>query len=175
MLTDDHLTRELGAAFREATQDLGYAGQVPTPRRTPLLLVPAVALSATAVVLVAGSLGDSQVAQPAMLPHPTAAAQPRLVTDTVTFAGYTFSYQRRLGAPDPLRAELAPHGLPEGVRKVAVDGPAKAWVGTDPSSGDTALYVRAPTRNGGRLFALLSSTWTEDELVHLLHTGRKSG
>jgi hypothetical protein len=176
MLTDDHLTRELGAAFREATRDLEYAGPVPTPRRTPLLLVPAAALSAATVVLVAGSLGDGpNGAQPAPPGRSAATSQPRLVTDTVTFAGYTFSYQRRAGAPDPLRVQLAPHGLPEGMRKVAVEPPAKAWVGADPASGDAALYVEAPTRNEGRLFVLSSSTWTQAELVRLLHSGRPNG
>ena len=176
MLTDDLLTDELGAAFREATAGMTYAGPVPSPRRTPLLLVPAAALGAAAVVLATGSLGESPApTRPTPPSAPTSAAQPRLVTDTMEFAGYTFRYQRAAGAVDPLRVELVDAVLPEGVRTVAIAPPARAWVGTDPASGDAALYIEAPTRNDGKLFVMLSSTWTQGQLVHLLHTGTPNG
>jgi hypothetical protein len=180
MLTDDLLTEELSAAFRDATAEMTYAGPVPRPRRTPLVLVPAAVAGAAAVILVSGSLGDSPNNSPGDSPSPahqgspstpTALAQPRLVTDTIEFAGYTFRYQREAGEPYPIRVQLVDATLPDGVRKVSVAAPARAWVGTDPKSGDAALYVKAPTRNAGKLFVVLSSTWTQQQLVHLLHTG----
>ncbi len=61
--------------------------------------------------------------------------------------------------------------LPPGVHEVAIEPPAKARVGTDPVSGDAAVYVEAPTRSDGRLLGMLSSTWTQDQLAHLLHPG----
>ena len=179
MLTDEELTRELSDAFREATAGLEYAGRVPTPRRVSVLAVPAAIGTAAAVAVVAGSLGGTpgQEGPAPTTPAPSAAAspQPRLVTDTVTFAGYTFSFHKRAGDPDPVRAEMAPRGLPDGVRRIAIDPPARAWIGRDPESGDAALYLQAPTRNQGRMFVLLSSVWDQRQLVHLLRTGRPNG
>ena len=43
MLTDDDLTRELGAAFRAQTNDLTYSGRR-RPRRTAVVAVPVVAV-----------------------------------------------------------------------------------------------------------------------------------
>jgi hypothetical protein len=176
MLTDDLLTEELGTAFRDATAGMSYAGPVPSPSRAPLLLVPAAAAGVAAVVLVAGSLGDAPpAAAPGTASGPSASARPQLVTDTISFAGYTFRYQRGAEQTDPLRAEVVLQGLPTGVTEVALAGPARAWVGTDPRSGDNALYVQAPTRNHGKLFALISSTWSRAQLVHLVRTGRPNG
>ena len=68
-----------------------------------------------------------------------------------------------------MHAELRPGRLPKGVTPVPLSGTeAKAWVGQDPRSGDDALWVKAPTRNDGRLFVLLSSVVSQDELVKLL-------
>lgn len=92
-----------------------------------------------------------------------------MVNTTISLDGFTLHYQKRAGSPAPLRAELAVQGLPSGSRPVPLSGTtAKAWVGTDPASGDNALYVRSPARNGGRLFALLSSSWTKEQLIALL-------
>jgi hypothetical protein len=176
MLTDDLLTEELGAAFRDATAQLTYAGPVPRPRRTPLLLVPAAAVATAGIVLATGPLADAPAPTgPTSPTGPAATAGPRLVTATVRVAGYTFTYQRRAGEPDPLRVRFEQATLPDGVREVAISPPARAWVGTDPASGDAAVYVKAPTRNEGRLFVMLSSTWTRDQLVHLLRTGTPHG
>jgi hypothetical protein len=176
MLTDDLLTEELGATFREATATMTYAGPVPRPRRTPLFLVPASAVAAAGIVLATGPLADTLGRpDPTSPTGPTATAAPRLVTATVRFAGHTFTYQRRSGEPDPLRVRFQQATLPDGVREVAIDPPARAWVGTDPASGDAAVYVKAPTRNEGRLFVMLSSTWTQDQLVRLLRTGTPNG
>ena len=173
MLTDDQLTEELCAAFREATAEMTYAGPVPRPRRTPLVLVPAAAAGVAAVVLVSGSLGDAPTGTRPTPAGPT--AQPQLVTDTVTVAGYTFTYQRRAGDPDPLRVRFRQATLPDGVRRVPFEAPVKAWAGTDPQSGDAAVYVLTPTRNDGRMFEMSSPVWTQQQLVNLLHTGRPNG
>ena len=66
--------------------------------------------------------------------------------------------------PGQVPAAATPISAPEGV---------KAWVGTDPESGDHALWVDAPTRNEGHLFALLSPTWTTDQLTDLFHNGQR--
>jgi hypothetical protein len=184
MLTDDDLTRELGAAFRAATTDLTYTGRTRPPRRP----APAVTAAVTTVAIAAVTAGAVSVASH---PHPadgpgaagptaaaptagTAAARPSAapptpVTETMTLAGFTISYQHTAGAPDPVIAELAVGGLPAGVREVHLTGTrARAWVGRDPRSGDNALYLRAPTRNGGRLFVLLSATWSQKRLIGLV-------
>jgi hypothetical protein len=184
MLTDDDLARELGAAFRAATTDLTYTGRTRPPRQA----APAVTAAVTAVAVAAVTAGTISVAghhHPAASPvavGPTAAsrtagpaaarpstAPPTPVTETITLAGFTITYQHTAGQPDPVIAELAVGGLPAGVREVHLTGTrARAWVGKDPRSGDNALYVRAPTRNHKRLFVLLSATWTQKQLIGLL-------
>ena len=179
MLTDDDLTRQLGSAFRDATDDLTYAGRVPTPRRPALLVaVPAaatVAAAATLVVAATGSpSGDAPVSRATPTHHATsgadASASGTVVTDEIEVAGFTLRYQRTAGEPDPIRL-VDGLEVPADARSVSAEPPAQAWVGTDPSTGDAALWLKAPTRNEGRLFALVSSVWTQDQLVDLLHNG----
>ncbi|GAA4701862.1 hypothetical protein [Nocardioides conyzicola] len=182
MLTDDDLSRQLGGAFRDASGDLQYAGRVPAPRSAittvgvPLASSAAV-VAALAVVWASASGTDDAVPPTAGGPTasvaPTTPTAPRLVTEKVEVAGFTFSYRHAAGdglADDlygdmhvTVPADAKPVDAPEGV---------KAWVGVDPDSGDHAIYVDAPTRNGGEVFALLSPTWTEDQLVDLFHNGR---
>lgn len=72
-------------------------------------------------------------------------------------------------AMEVVRARLVDGELPHGVREVPLTGTAaRAWVGKDPKSGDNALYLKAPARNHGRLFVLLSPTWTQTQLVRLV-------
>lgn len=183
MLTDDDLGRQLSGAFHHASDDLTYAGRVPAPRSTITTIGVPLATSAAVVaalaVVWAASPDTDDPAPPiaggpsvSSTPSPTAPA-PRLVTEKIEVAGFTFSYRHAAGDSlvDDLYgdmhvtvpADAKPVDAPEGV---------KAWVGVDPDSGDHAIYVDAPTRNGGQVFALLSPTWTEDQLVDLFHNGR---
>jgi hypothetical protein len=184
LLTDDDLTRELGEAFHAATTDLTYRGRTRPPRG----IGPALPAAAASAVLVAVAIGAVNVADhphPAVghsagrpsvggpnVAGPPAAKARKLVTETMTLAGFTITFQHASGAPDPVVAELVVGGLPAGVRTVPLTGTeARVWVGTDPKSGDNALYVKAPTRNGGRLFALLSTTWSQHQLIDLVKEG----
>jgi hypothetical protein len=180
MLTDDDLTRQLGTAFRETTDDLQYAGRVPTPRRPAYVLaVPAAATVAAAAVLVAtGGLASDDAPSPpqAATTAPGSshdAPATRVVTDRIEVAGFTLTYRHAAGEPDPIRL-VDDTEVPADARSVDVEPPAQAWVGTDPASGDAALWLEAPTRNEGRLFAIVSSVWTQDQLVDLLHNGSPS-
>lgn len=176
MLTDDDLTRELGGAFRAETDGLRYAGRVPTPRTGPGLAVP---LATTAVA--AAVLGAVMVGAPADAPAPPSAAPtgtptppaPRLVTDTIEVAGYSFTYRHAAGEPraDDLYALMDPGEVPAGAELIEAPEGVRAWVGTEPTSGDHAVWVEAPTRNGGRLFAVLSPTWSLEEMTDLFYNG----
>lgn len=173
MLTDDELTQELGAAYRGRTADLTYGGRR-RPRRTAVAAVPVaavtVAIAALAISVATNDAapGPSTAGGPAS-PISSAAPQKKVVTDTIDLAGYSFTYDRVEGETAPLYATMATE-LPEGVTPVAAPDGVKAWVGKD-ARGDNALYVKAPTRNGGQLFALHSSVWSQDELVDLFRNG----
>jgi hypothetical protein len=187
VLTDDDLTRELGAAFRAATADLSYTGRTRPPRRAAVALpatAAAVAVTAVAAGVIGGVIGMAvrpatapaesgpTTAGPATAGPATAhspAAKPSLVTETVTLAGFRITYQRTAGRPSPVIAELVVGGLPPGAREVHLTGTrTRAWAGRDPRSGDNALYLRAPARTGGRLFVLLSATWSQKRLIGLV-------
>jgi hypothetical protein len=182
MLTDDDLTRQLGGAFRESTDDLAYAGRVPAPYG--LATTVGVPLASTAAVVAALAVvwasspdtedtappaaGPATATSPATTPAPT----PELVTDTIEVAGFTFAY--RHAADEPVADVLhvfVPDGVPDDARPVEVPAPAKAWVGTDPRSGEVAIYLKAPTRFDGRLFGISSPSLDEDQMVTFLHTG----
>jgi hypothetical protein len=177
MLTDDQLTTQLRAAFRDATDDLRYAGRVPTPRNPYAVAVPAAA-SVAVVATLAGVWATSGPDEPVRTPqaHPSQAAH-RMITSTIHVAGYTFSYRHAAGVEgdDDLRAVTNPGAAPADAKPVdppagAIDG-VRAWVGTDPASGDNAIWVQSPSRNDGRVFALMSSSWSQDELVDLFRSG----
>lgn len=180
MLTDDDLTRQLGTAFRGATDDLQYGGRVPTPRRPAYVLaVPAAATVAAAAVLVAsgGLASDDDRVPPQAATSapgsPDAAPSTTILTDRIEVAGFTLRYTRAAGEPDPIRL-VTDTEVPSDARSLEVDGPAKAWIGTDPASGDPALWLLSPVRNEGRLFAIESSVWTQDQLLDLFHHGSPS-
>jgi hypothetical protein len=95
MLTDEELSRELGDAFKSATQDLTYAGKT-CPTSVMSTAMPAVAfagVAAVAVVAVASSSGSDGV-QTGGAHHPTihlSTAKPhvhngRSITRTMTLA-----------------------------------------------------------------------------------------
>jgi hypothetical protein len=184
MLTDDDLSRQLGGAFRESTDDVTYAGRVPTPRTTAasfgVPLASTAAVVAALAVVWASSPGTEDVAPPsadgpaatATAAPTTTAPTPELVTDTIEVAGFTFSYQRAAGQPvAEVIHVFAPDGLPDGVRPVEVPSPAKAWVGTDPRSGEVAIYLKAPSRFDGQLFGVSSPSLDEEQMISFLHTG----
>ncbi|GAA0264664.1 hypothetical protein [Cryptosporangium japonicum] len=174
MLTDDDLSRRLETAFSNATSGLTYTGTVPEARRTPSagwLALPVVAavgvgLSALTTHPAPNPPSTSQPMSDAPVAHPAP-----MVTDTVTLAGLTLTYRHPAGEPDPLRSSPDPGPVPEDARPITAPDGVRAWVGTDPKSGDAALWVEAPTRNEGRLFALYSSVWTQDQLAELFHSG----
>jgi hypothetical protein len=180
MLTDDDLTRQLGSAFRSSSADLRYAGEVPTARRTPSagwLAVPAVATAAALVVVASTDDATAPAPEAGASPStPASSAHPQMVTSKIHVAGYTFSFRHAAGTEvaDDLYADLSPAPVPDDATPVK-GGPAEveAYVGTDPSTGNTALWVQAPTRNEGHLFALESPTWTEDDLSRLFLTGEE--
>jgi hypothetical protein len=192
MLTDDDLTRELGAAFRSATEDLTYEGRTRPPRlmstALPALGVAAV-LAGGAVVGVNAADHHQPVARPsAVTPtalgpsgigpttlRSSAGKKPRFVTRTMTLAGFTLRVKTLAGAPDPVIAKVDFGGLPAGVQPVTLTGStAQAWTGTDPTNGDNALYMKVAIEGGTRLFALESATWTDQQLIDLVESPQPS-
>jgi len=175
MLTDDDLTTELRAAFRGVTDDLEYAGKVPTLRRPLVPAVPLVATAATvsALAVVWASSPDAVAPAPDTAPTSQAPAQPKQVTDTITVVGYTFTYKHAVGEEraHDLYAMFGEVTLPDDAQPIDAPVVVKAWVGTDPASGDHGVWVKAPTRNDASVFAVLSPTWTTEQLTDLLYNG----
>jgi hypothetical protein len=180
MLTDDDLTRQLGGAFRDATGDLEYAGRVPAPR-SPISTV-GVPLASTAAVVAAlavvwASSPDTDDATPPSAGTATPSAPssaPRVVTRTIEVAGFTYRYRGEPRADDlyaTLDVAVPDDATPVDPPAGAIAG-VKAWVGTDPTSGDHAIWVQSPSRNAGQVFAILSPTWTTDQLVDLFRNGQ---
>lgn len=177
MLTDDDLTRELRETFRTATSHVHYTGR--TRPRSPMAVVAPTATVAVTLVAVGIGVGatgghhsDSRRSGSTGAVTPSPHHQPQVVTKTMKLAGYTLRYQTTAGAQPPVYAVLDVAALPDSVREVPVTGTdAQAWVGTDPGTGNNALYLKAPTRNGGRLFGLESAVWTQDQLVDLFKNG----
>jgi hypothetical protein len=177
MLTDDELTHEIGATFQAVTHDLTYTGRRRPPRSRVLVAVPiaaaAAVLAGVAVVVTSGVEPTSTGAQAA--PTSPVAAPTAMISESIELAGFTFRYERPVGSPDPLRAEFHVDRLPENATPVPLDAStAQAWVGVDPASGDNAIYIKSGARNGGELFALLSSSWSQDQLVDLLKNGSRN-
>jgi hypothetical protein len=193
MLTDDDLTRDLRAAFREATDDLRYDGPVPAGPRTPAwaragwVAVPAAAAVAASVVVVGGapdvtappaagpSVGSSESSGPAgpSAGSSSSAPAPELVTDEIVVLGMTLGYRRVAGDPPLVVALTSPPAVPDGAREVSLPemAPARAWIGTDPETGVPVLYLKAPTRNEGRLTGLSGRGLDEADLESLLRHG----
>lgn len=189
MLTDDDLTRDLRAAFHDTTTDLRYDGPVPAGPHTPVwaragwVALPAAAAVAATVVVVGGQQTDV-TAPPAAAPSTGAPALPgssaspsgdALVTDTIEVAGYTMTYRRPADAAPPEEHLFSPDAVPDGAREVtfAEMSPARAWVGTDPATGDPTLYLDAPTRNDGHLMGLSIPGFDEAALIDLLKNGSR--
>lgn len=198
MLTDDDLIRELESGFREESAGLRYTGRVPTPRRgagVPWSAVPIAA--AAAAVLVLPQLGgtgaqtatprppaatspatpDGSTATGAGTGSPSTDAEPALVTDTIELAGFAFRYQHAPGTPVP-EVYLALGSPPpsdatpvDGLDTAAAAWVTKAWVGTDPVSGDAALWVQSPGEGVGAHVMFWSPDLTTDDLARMLRDG----
>ncbi len=190
MLTDDDLTRQLGAAYREDAADLSYDRATPRARTRPAWARPGlVALPAAAAVAAAVLVGGSVDAPSTTgTPGPTAApVQPSAptssgratVTDEITLAGMTFTVERGsdvVAVDDQFLRVYDPGQLPDWAEPVALEAgaSAKVWVGTDPGSGSTVLLVQSPERWGGELTGLASPTITVEEMRSIARTGRLS-
>jgi len=181
MLTDDDLTRQLGGAFRASTGDLEYAGRVPVPRSaaaTVVVPLASTAAAAAALAFVWASAPATDDAVPPSADGPTASAPatsptPTVVTETLEVAGFTFTYRSTGG--DARADDLYADGrvtVPDDAEPIDAPSGVQAWIGVDPTSGDNAVYVTAPTRNDGRTFAILSPTWTKEQLVDLFRHGQ---
>lgn len=160
MLTDDDLVRSLRAGWHAETDQLRYAGRVPTPRSSvvPWTAVPVAA--AAAAVLVLPQLGNGTSEAPtavpsyAATPGGTATAPvtcrlaPTIVTDEIELAGATFRYQHAAGTPVPATRLVLGLRPPADARSVELSGELaggwaeEAWVGTAPHSGEAGLFVR---------------------------------
>ena len=177
MLTDDDLTTELRAAFRGATDEMEYAGEVPSLRRPLVTAVPLVATAATIAALAVVWANPPEAATPVTEVTPSQTpSKPTLVTDTIEVVGFTFTYQHAVGEEraHDLYAMLGDVALPDDAQPIEAPAGTKAWVGTDAASGDHGIWVDAPTRNYAGLFAVLSPTWTTDQLADLLFEGSPS-
>ena len=193
MLTDEDLIRELEAGFRYETEELTYAGRVPTPRRAvvPWTAVPIAA--ATAAVIVLPQLGEGSgptaTPQPPARPrrspaggYATFGADPsapasqgtvKLVTASFEFAGRTFQYQKP--ADEPQRYDHLPDRWCGAARRTPrrSQNPydiEKAWSGTDPRTGDAAVWVQDSATTTTRRWRWTSPFFTEQELVTMLQT-----
>lgn len=175
MLTDDDLTTELRAAFHGATDDLRYAGRVPAPRNRVAVGVPLAASAAVVATLAvvwanAPETAEAPVATPPSESPLTGGYAPRIVHAKIRIAGFALA---GTGPADDLYAKVgADVALPDGARPIDAPEGVKAWVGTDPRTGDHGVWVEAPTRNAGALFAVLSPTWTTQQLADLFHHGQ---
>lgn len=187
MLTDDDLTRQLGAAFAAETDSMTYDGVVPRARTRPvwarpgLVALPAVGAVA-ATVMVLGSTNGAPLS-PATPDATTAApttsqSAQETVTQTFTLAGMTFTYERGADEPalDEFLREYDPGQLPEWAQPVELEqgASAKVWVGKDPATGSVSMFVESPERWGGKLVGLASPTITVEQMTSLAQTGRLS-
>ena len=166
MLTDDDLTTELRAAFRDATGDLRYAGRVPAPRSRLALGVPLAASAAVVATLaVVWANAPEDAGAPVADPPATSHAPSHVVHAKIRVAGFALSGtgpadDLHWSASVPLPDDATPIDAPEGVQ---------AWVGT--AGAEHGLWVVAPTRNEGDLFVVLSPTWSTDQLEDLFVNG----
>jgi hypothetical protein len=188
VLTDDDLTRQLGAAFHAETDDMTYDGAVPKSRTRPvwarpgLIALPAVGAVAAAV-LVFGSINDPT--PPASPAAPTAAPSADVATGTATadgavteeleLAGMTFTVTREQAEDfsDDLLAEYPLDALPAWAEPVELESgaSAKVWVGVDPGTGRANLIVESPVRYEGRLTGLASPNLSVEQMIEVAKTG----
>ncbi|HTW16665.1 MAG TPA: hypothetical protein VMF51_16135 [Nocardioides sp.] len=186
MLTDDDLTRDLRAAFSDATDDLTYDALAPTVRRTPAwasrgwLALPAVAATAAVAVVATGpQAGVGTVADPpsGTPTAPTTSAAPpatepplELVTERFEVAGFTIAYRRPADQGPMTLHVFRREALPDDARPIDLPGEPRrsAWIGTDDSSGDGALYLRDGGRAGEKWLAVASPGVSAAELRDLL-------
>jgi hypothetical protein len=178
MLTDDDLTRSLGSAFQDATEGLIYTGRTRPPRQVLSTVLPAMAAGAVLTGAAVAAIETGNHTTPAVgasvrpAPHhlsSTAARHPSkktLVTRKVRLAGFTITYRAAAGSPVQLYAEVGLSSVPDSATPVSTTNPnAKTWIGTEPSTGDNALYIQFSDGNDDQLYALVSPTWTQQQLI----------
>jgi hypothetical protein len=179
MLTDDDLTRSLESAFQDATEGLTYTGRTRPPRQVLSTVLPAVAAGAVLTGVAVAAIETGHHTTPAVgasvrpsphHPSSTVARHPAkktLVTRKVRLAGFTITYQAAAGSPVQLYAEVGFSSVPASATPVTTTNPnAKTWIGTEPSTGDNALYVQFSDGNDDQLYALVSPTWTQQQLIN---------
>jgi hypothetical protein len=179
MLTDDDLTRSLGSAFQDATEGLTYTGRTRPPRQVLSTVLPAVTAAAVLTGAAVAAIETGHHSTPAVgagvrpAPHhpsSTAVSHPAkktLVTRKVRLAGFTITYQAAAGSPLQLYAEVGFSSVPDSATPVTTTNPnAKTWIGTESSTGDNALYVQFSDGNSDQLYALVSPTWTQQQLIN---------
>ncbi|WP_460604800.1 hypothetical protein [Jatrophihabitans fulvus] len=184
-MTDDDLTRALSAAFEDETDGLTYTGRRRPPIGAVAVAVPAAAGLAGVAVLTSlavsgGPTTTDRAAGPTLTGGPSVtrstsgavSSSPVLVNRSFVLAGRTFHYRAAPGAPDPVRLD-SDATLPSDAQQLPAspDRLGQAWLGTDPASGDNAVYVKVETRNSGRLFAVISPVWSKAQLREFLETG----
>ncbi len=179
MLTDDDLTRSLESAFQDATEGLIYTGRTRPPRQVVSTVLPAVAAGAVLTAAAVTAIETSHPSTPAVgasvrpaPQHPSSTAAPEpakkiMVTRRVRLAGFTITYQATAGSPGQLYAEAGFTSVPDSATPVTTTNPnAKTWIGTEPSTGDNALYVQLSDGNSDPIYALVSPTWTQQQLIN---------
>lgn len=175
-MNDNHLIDDLGATFRKATRDIVYTGPVPSPRsslRTVLPVALSVPLVATGVSLAVLSSGP--VTQPTDIPPSAApgspsdsAAQPEAdpVRKTFKLAGQRLTITQNPGRA-PMYGTYAssvPIDATE-VRATVFEG--QAYLGTDPATGQNAVFVTAP--GSSTVWVLTSADVTREELEQIIN------
>jgi hypothetical protein len=188
MLTDDDLTRQLGAAFEDDTRDKTYGGAVPRVRTRPAWVAPGwVALPAAgavaAAVLVFGSIGDT--APPAAPDAGATTAAPSQATTTdgtvseeIQLAGMTFTVRHQAGDDFSMEmlAVYAVDQVPAWAEPVELESgaSAKVWVGQAPDGGRVSMFVESPVRWGGKLTGLASPDLSVEQMIEVAKTGTLS-
>lgn len=185
MPTEQDVTADLRAAFRSSTHDVTYSGRRRPPRRANAVLLPLTAAGLAASVILATGLtradetstaGPRPSARATPSASPSSTRSPAWVTEEITLSGMTVPVRYQYGAPVPRQA-VSSIDLPPGARPLDLgdldlkDPRTQAWVGKDPETGGTALYLRSATRNREKLVGLLSSRITLAQLARLLRKG----
>jgi hypothetical protein len=95
-------------------------------------------------------------------------------TTPIDLAAFTAAVQRAGDDWPPLLWHIGNLTVPADATPVEqVEPPAKAWVGTDPASGQPMLWVIIPGRDDVDTSAASGEGWSQEQLVHLLLTGER--
>jgi hypothetical protein len=196
---DEQLIADIRQSYRQVTSGLRYRGTVPRAR-SPLMEVVAPAVLTAVVVLTAGwatvSGGIFPYSHPGGAANSTTATPPssapqrdEVVTDHIILAGTRYSYRRERDEASlgpECRTQHAAYReaksggcyvalasvrvrVPPGATPVVLDGD-RAWVGTDPRTGLTGLYLRD---GEGSWFAMLTAQRSPQQMLRLAATARR--